>query len=100
MRTSSRAVAPRKNGLSAGAMGVGLAGAVAGAAMGVAFTDEKTRRKVYKLTQDAQSSLVRLMEALEFTEGDWSEKVQMLTDRKNMSAKSAPKKAKLARKLK
>lgn len=54
-----------RRGVTAAAVGVGLAGAVAGATVGVAFADEKTRRKIVKLAQDARDAFQRLMTELE-----------------------------------
>lgn len=49
----------------AAAVGLGIAGAVAGATVGIAFANEKTRGRVVKLAKDAQDAFQRLMEALE-----------------------------------
>lgn len=49
----------------AAAVGLGIAGAVAGATVGIAFANEKTRGRVVKLARDAQDAFQRLMEALE-----------------------------------
>lgn len=54
----------RNTGVTAGAVGAGLAGAVVGATAGIAFADQKTRAKIMKLAQDANSALNRLMESL------------------------------------
>lgn len=55
----------QKRGISAATVGVGLAGAVAGATVGMAFADEKVRKKVRKLAVDAQNAFQRLMEVIE-----------------------------------
>jgi enoyl-[acyl-carrier-protein] reductase (NADH) len=77
-------------------MGVGLAGAVAGAAMGVAFADDKTRRRIYKLAKNAQTSLMSLIDVLEIPDYNLAEKVDQVMDeelpaRSKMLAKGSKK---------
>jgi hypothetical protein len=81
MRTSSPSTAQKKTALTAGAVGVGLAGAVAGAAVGVAFADEKTRRKIYKMAVNAQDSLMKLVDTLELADSPTGKKAQDMVSR-------------------
>lgn len=53
------------NGISAAKVGIGLAGAVAGATAGIAFADEKTRKKIMTLASDAQNAFQKLMDSIQ-----------------------------------